>query len=348
MSLSFKNIRHSYDDAPVLDNLDLIAENAQITCLLGPSGGGKSTLLRLAAGLEKIQSGEIHIDGECIASSTLHPAPESRPVGMMFQENALFPNMTVGQNIAFGIAHLNTSKQEQRINELLAMVGLADFAERYPHELSGGQQQRIALVRSLAPEPKILLMDEPYANIDITLRRSLREAARKTIKQDGTTVVLVTHDPEEAMEMADVIAVLDKGKIVQAGSPQGVYENPKSESVAALFGGAQSMAAIAEDGRYKTEYGYIEPPLTQSELPHKGHIVFRPQGMSVEHDSSSSLIVEDIRYVGDAWLGFLVPNDAPAATKPLRVALSDGGSFAIADTVSLQANHQGFFVFPEL
>ena len=203
MSLSFNHISHTYQDTQVLNDLSLTAQPGQITCLLGPSGGGKSTLLRLAAGLGTIQTGQIELNGELLASSSLHPPPEKRPIGLMFQDNALFPHMRVSQNIAFGLAGIAKQEQAARVQALLEMAGMPSFAKRYPHELSGGEQQRIALLRSLAPQPQVILMDEPYASIDITLRRTLREAARQTLKQSETTTILVTHDPSEAMEMAD-------------------------------------------------------------------------------------------------------------------------------------------------
>jgi iron(III) transport system ATP-binding protein len=345
MALCFKNISYSYDKLDVLKDLSLEAKSGQITCLLGPSGGGKSTLLHLAAGIEPIQRGSIEVNGQLIASPDVHLPPEQRPVGLMFQESALFPHMSVEKNVAYGISGLSKSERDRRVASLLSMVGLEGYAQRYPHELSGGQQQRIALVRSLAPEPSVLLMDEPYASIDITLRRSLREAARATLKQSGTTSVMVTHDPSEALEMADTIAVLDRGCIVQVGSPKELFEQPATVSVAALFGDAQVIPAEKSGHHFLTDYGKISCSAAYAQLHDetKCELVVRPSGLKVKKDIQSSLIVADLRYVGGDWLAFLIQKESPPAIPALRVVIE--GSVNIGDSVSLSAGSAGFFVY---
>ncbi len=348
MSLRFINISHAYQDAQVLDHLSLTAQAGEITCLLGPSGGGKSTLLRLAAGLETVQTGSIELDGKLLASAATNPPPEKRPIGLMFQENALFPHMTVTENIAFGLNDLPKPKQQQRVESLLEMAGMALFKQRYPHQLSGGEQQRIALLRSLAPQPQVILMDEPYASIDITLRRSMREAARHTLKQMGATTILVTHDPSEAMEMADMIAVLDHGKILQAGTPQTIYEQPVAPSVAALFGDAQLLDAGITGQGFHTAYGDIQAPMqaTQPNTNEHCQLAIRPNGLRLEKNSHSPLEIIDMRYIGEGWIAFLLPERARPSTKPLRVALTQSTTFKITDRVSLHANAEGFYSFP--
>lgn len=346
MSLVFKNISHQYRHTQVLNDLSLAAKAGEITCLLGPSGGGKSTLLRLAAGLETIQTGCIELDGEELASATRHPPPEQRPIGLMFQENALFPHMTVARNIAFGLTGQSKPQQQQRVNSLLEMAGLPAFNERYPHELSGGEQQRIALLRSLAPQPRVILMDEPYASIDITLRRALREAARQTLKLAGATTILVTHDPAEAMEMADAIAVLDHGRILQTGAPQTIYEQPAAPSVAALFGDAQQLEAQSTTHGFSTAYGEIAAPDHARPGSDTGcRLVIRPDGLSLQKSDAANLKIIDLRYVGAGWIAFLLPQDALPSTRPLRVAVPRGGQFNLSDTVSLHAKSMGFFCF---
>lgn len=348
MTLRFNNISHAFDDTPVLSNLNLLVNPGEITCLLGPSGGGKSTLLCLAAGLEPIQAGTIEVDGQVLASPNLMPPPEKRPIGMMFQENALFPHLTVEENVAFGLNHLKNGERHARVLELLELVGLAALADRYPHQLSGGQQQRIALVRSLAPQPRVLLMDEPYASIDITLRRSLREAARHTLKRSGTTAIMVTHDPPEAMEMADVIAVLDGGNIVQQGSPEEIYERPAAVSVAALFGDAQRIEAECVGNKFITPYGEI---LNENAAVQASQgvcdLVVRPRGFHVISKAESSLKIIDLRYVGDGWLAFLSSDQVPVSAEPIRVEIDSPNELSIGDGVQLSAGGSGFFVFPK-
>lgn len=346
MSLCFRNVSYTYDNTEVLRGVDLEINKGDITCLLGASGSGKSTLLHLAAGLKALQQGSIEIDGELLASPEQTPPPEQRPIGLMFQENALFPNMTVAQNIGFGLDGQEQKVIEQRVATLLEMVGLPSYGERYPHQLSGGQQQRVTLARSLAPAPKVLLMDEPYANIDVTLRRVLREAARKALRQSGTTTVMVTHDPDEALEMGDRIAVLDGGKIMQLDTPQKIYQQPSTAMVAKLFGGAQSLQATHAENQFQTEYGPIAIG-AGIQAPQSGacELVFRPEGLEVIQDNNSSLIITDLRFLGNSWLALLLPENAPTSLTPLRARLPLDLTLATGDRVSLVGRSSGFFSF---
>ena len=344
MALQFNSVSHRYGENEVLTNLDFGVDTGKITCLLGPSGGGKSTLLRLAAGLEPLTSGSIDLDGVQIASPQKSLPPERRPVGMMFQENALFPHMNVEQNVAFGLKGWSTAKKKARVQELLAMADLSGYGARRPHQLSGGQQQRVALIRSLAPQPRVLLMDEPYASIDVTLRRNLREAARRTIKKSGTTAIMVTHDPSEAMEMADVIAVLDEGKILQVGTPEEVYQRPSAAAVAALFGESQLIRAERVSGGFETEYGMITCSSQAAASAQSVDLVLRPGGIRLVEDKSSPLQVIDRRFIGGSSLAFLEVHDASAGGQPLRVALEHQSAFNVGDRARLQAEEVGFFV----
>ena len=244
MSLAFQNVGHSYGDLRVLSGVTLEARSGEILCLLGASGSGKTTLLRLAAGLESLQEGSIFVDGALIAAPGRDMPPEKRSFGMVFQDHALFPHLTVAENIAFGLA--KRSKEEVRavVAQRLASVGLAGFETRYPHTLSGGQQQRVALARALAPSPTAMLLDEPFASVDVTLRRALREEARLALKETGVVTLVVTHDPVEAMEIADRIAVMERGRIAQCATPEELYAKPASALVASLFGDAQRFPAI--------------------------------------------------------------------------------------------------------
>ncbi|HEY6964208.1 MAG TPA: ABC transporter ATP-binding protein [Erythrobacter sp.] len=251
MSLEFRHIAHAYGAVRALEDVSFTAPAGEITCLLGASGCGKSTLLGLAAGLLRVQQGEIALGGEVLADSAHNPAPEARPVGLVFQDGALFPHMTLRANVAFGLP----KARRDEADGWLAKVGLAGMGARYPHELSGGQQQRAALARAMAPGPQVLLMDEPFASVDIVLRRSLRRECRMLLREAGSTVVLVTHDPSEALDVADRIAVMEAGRIVQFGTPQELHESPATASVGAIFSGAQVIAGRRTEEGLDTPFG---------------------------------------------------------------------------------------------
>ncbi|MEM1051123.1 MAG: ABC transporter ATP-binding protein [Pseudomonadota bacterium] len=256
MSLEFRHIAHAYTGragrVEALQDIIFTAPSGKITCLLGASGSGKSTLLNLAAGLLDVQSGSILVDGELMAEPGLNPPPEARPVGLVFQDGALFPHMTVAKNVGFGLSAGGNAAQ---IEQWLERVGLVGLGTRFPHELSGGQQQRAALARAMAPEPQVLLMDEPFASVDIVLRRRLRRDCRRLLRDAKTTTILVTHDPEEALDIADHIAVMEDGHIVQLGTPEDLHERPASASVGAIFGGAQVVTARREGDVLFTSLG---------------------------------------------------------------------------------------------
>ena len=217
---------------PVLQDVSLGIDAGAMLCLLGPSGCGKTTLLRLIAGFEEPDAGTIALQGRQVSAPGRVVAPEKRQVGMVFQDYALFPHMTVAQNIVFGLYRRPASHRRRRLADLLQLVGLEDMAARYPHELSGGQQQRVALARALAPGPQLLLLDEPFSNLDVNLRRQLRHEMREVLRQTNMTTVLVTHDQEEALSFADHVAILDAGQVVQYGSPEALVQNPATRFVA--------------------------------------------------------------------------------------------------------------------
>jgi len=234
-----------------LEDISFTAPAGEITCLLGASGCGKSTLLGLAAGLLRVQQGTITLGGEVLADAVHHPPPEARPVGLVFQDGALFPHMTLRANVAFGLPKARRGEADA----WLAKVGLAGMGTRYPHELSGGQQQRAALARAMAPEPQVLLMDEPFASVDIVLRRRLRRECRILLREAGATVVLVTHDPAEALDIGDRIAVMEAGRIVQFGTPPELHEAPATAAVGAIFSGAQVIAGTRAEEGLDTPFG---------------------------------------------------------------------------------------------
>ncbi|MHC8509152.1 MAG: ABC transporter ATP-binding protein [Rhodospirillales bacterium] len=258
--LKFTGVRHAFGGVEVLNGVDITAERARVTCLLGPSGCGKTTLLRVAAGLERLQQGRVEIAGEVMADAGADAGahtdtpPERRGVGLMFQDFALFPHLTILENVTFGTG-AGTPERRAWALKHLEIFGLSDLAGRYPAQLSGGQQQRAALLRALAPEPRALLLDEPFSGLDAALRAHVREDAFHLLRETGVTALMVTHDPEEAMGMADSILVMREGRIVQSGAPMDVYFHPRDRFVTQLFGPANILPARVKNGLAQTPLG---------------------------------------------------------------------------------------------
>ncbi len=250
--LIIENVSHRYASQVAVADISFRAEPGTLTCLVGPSGCGKTTLLRLIAGLMPLQSGRIALNDQALATPDHSLPPEKRAVGLVFQEGALFPHMTVAENIGFGLA---ASERNSRVDELLSEVGLQDFAKRHPDTLSGGQRQRVALARAIAPRPSAVLFDEPYANLDMQLRRKLRDDAKSMIRETGAIGVVVTHDPEEVLAIADHVIVLKEGKVLQQGTARSVYERPNCLDVAQLFGHAQTLTGHISNNTVETAFG---------------------------------------------------------------------------------------------
>lgn len=240
--------------SPALDNLSLSVQTGEFLTILGRSGSGKTTVLRAIAGLERVHHGQLSIGGRVVADPRTHVKPENRRVGMVFQDYALFPHLSVIDNVAFGVQDSGGSGRASIIRAL-EMVGLDGYAERYPHELSGGQQQRVALARSLAPDPVILLLDEPFSNLDRQLRGTLRRDVLDIVESNGTTAVLVTHDREEALGMADRIAIMEAGRVLQVGAPVDLYSNSTSSEVAQLIAPSNTVRGRIAGPYVDTEAG---------------------------------------------------------------------------------------------
>lgn len=252
--LRLDGIGHEYDGAPVLRDVSLELSGGEITCLLGPSGCGKSTLLRIAAGVERQGRGRVLIDGAVVSEGARHLPPEARAIGLMFQDFALFPHLRVEENIAFGLSGPAAARAE-RVRGLLDRVGLSRHGRKYPHQLSGGEQQRVALARALAPSPRILLMDEPFSGLDNRLRDGIRDSTLDILKEESAAVLLVTHEPEEAMRMADQIALLREGRIAQRGAPYAIYNSPVDKEAAMFFSDINVVPGVVRGGAARTRFG---------------------------------------------------------------------------------------------
>jgi iron(III) transport system ATP-binding protein len=254
--LELDGLRKSYGTETVVEGLSLSVREGEILTLLGPSGCGKTTTLRLIAGLERPDGGAVRLNGESMSGSSF-VAPENRGVGVVFQEFALFPHLTARENVAFGLKDRPDGEVESRVDDLLELVDLAGQGDSYPDQLSGGQQQRVALARSLAPEPDILLLDEPFSNLDVDLRVEMREEVRKIIKRTGVTAVSVTHDQEEALSISDRVAVMNDGRIEQVGDPETVFQHPESRFVAAFLGYASFVPGYVSGDAVETDLGTV-------------------------------------------------------------------------------------------
>jgi iron(III) transport system ATP-binding protein len=281
--LELAGVGHAYSGVRVLDDVSLALRGGEVTCLLGPSGCGKSTLLRIAAGVERQDRGTVRIGGRVVSDAAAHVPPEGRSIGLMFQDFALFPHLTVAKNVGFG---LGGPGRAGRIEQLLARVGLARHADKYPHQLSGGEQQRVALARALAPRPPILLMDEPFSSLDNRLRDGIRDETLDILKEEGTAVLLVTHEPEEAMRMADRIVLMREGRIVQQGAPYTIYNGPVDKEAAMLFSDVNVVHGVVREAEADTPFGRFATPgiADQADV----EIVIRPQHLRVDFDRNGS------------------------------------------------------------
>lgn len=277
--LVLDGISRVFDGVAVVDDLSLEVSAGEIMCLLGPSGCGKSTTLRVAAGVERQDTGRVLLGGEVVSDSRIHNPPESRSVGLMFQDFALFPHLDIAANVAFG---LKKPKAERRsiAEAYLAKVGLSGFAGKFPHMLSGGEQQRVALARALAPSPRVMLMDEPFSGLDNRLRDSVRDEALSILKAEGAAVLLVTHDPDEAMKMADRIALMRQGKIVQVGAPYNVYNRPVDREAAGFFSDINVIHGSVSSRQTDTPFGrFLAPKMVDGA---DVEIIVRPEHLKVD------------------------------------------------------------------
>lgn len=285
--LQLNAIQQSYGDHRVLNDLSLTLHQGEIGCLLGPSGCGKTTALRCIAGFESISGGEIRVNGQCVSSAKSSIPPEKRQIGMVFQDYALFPHLDVVANIGFGLHRLSRSERKQRVDQWLDIVQLANAAPKYPHELSGGQQQRVALARALAPHPELLLLDEPFSNLDVSLREHLSLEVREILKAQNITAILVTHDQSEAFAIADKIGVMFNGDIEQWDTAYNLYHRPATRSVADFIGqGVFLPGTITGTNRIEIEFGALNGNIpSDCTMGSKVDVLIRPD--DILHDETS-------------------------------------------------------------
>ena len=354
-ALSLRDVQHTFAANKVVKGIDLDIAQGEVVCLLGPSGCGKTTLLRIAAGLEVVQEGTVSLEGQAIAApGKRHVPPEKRNVGLAFQDSALFPHLSVLENVTFGLKHLPSSQRRERALELLTQLGMADYADTYPHMLSGGQQQRVALARALAPTPKLMLLDEPFSSLDARLRDRIRDDTLHVLKKLGSATLLVTHDPEEAMFMADRIALMRDGKIVQQGAPYNVYTRPVDRASVAFFSDANVLRAGVSGALAQTVFGrFLAPGVPDGT---QVDIVFRPQHLRIDFDragkgplptstdgTAARAVVARARFMGnESLVEFVMDHDGSTlrATVP-NVFLPQPGA-----VMWLTVRRDRCFVFP--
>jgi iron(III) transport system ATP-binding protein len=267
---------------PAVEDVSISISRGEILALLGPSGCGKTTTLRIIAGFERPDTGTVTIAGQTVASDAEFLQPENRGVGMVFQDYALFPHLSVRDNIAYGLRKLNRTQRRDRVDELMELTGLLEFADRYPHQLSGGQQQRVAMARALAPEPHVLLLDEPFSNLDTELRFQMRTEVRALLKQVNTTAILVTHDQQEAMMMADRMAVMLEGHVQQVDVPEVIYHYPATRAVANFVGQGTFVPATVAGSIAESDLGRFE--LERDSAAEKVDLLLRPRDVTIDVD----------------------------------------------------------------
>jgi iron(III) transport system ATP-binding protein len=283
--LEIEDLEVLYGDVRAVAKATLVLEEPGIGALVGPSGCGKTTLLRAVAGFEKPAAGRVSIAGETVAGDGLWVPPESRRVGMVFQDGALFPHLTVRQNVGYGLSKVPGAVE--RVEDVLARVGIGELGGRYPDQLSGGQQQRVALARALAPAPQLILLDEPFASLDATLRSRVREEVRQILEANGVCALLVTHDQEEALSFAARVAVMIDGRIVQVGDPADIYQRPTSPEVAGFIGDGHLVDCTVASGRFSSEFG--DATCEAEDGP--GHLFLRPEDLKMVRESQGKGVV---------------------------------------------------------
>ena len=323
---------------PAVSGLTLQADANRVLALLGPSGCGKTTALRLIAGLERPDAGTIIVGGRTVCGDGRWTPPDRRSVGMVFQDYALFPHLTVKGNIAYGLNKLARSERQHRVDEVLRMTGLTPYAARHPHELSGGQQQRVAIARAIAPRPSLVLLDEPFSNLDVEMRGQVRAEVLDLLRAAGVTVILVTHDQDEAFVVADTIAVMNQGRIHQVGTAEQMYYQPATRFVAQFVGVANFLKAETRGGRLETALGAFEAPPSANA---HAQVLLRPEQIEVAGDGAAATVI-DREFHGHDWLYVMKVGQG----EELRLIAAGAEPLAVGDSVRLRATVHSAPSFP--
>ncbi|KZC98839.1 ABC transporter ATP-binding protein [Oceanibaculum pacificum] len=350
--LEARGLAHRYGAVSALRGVDLAIAPGEVVALVGPSGCGKTTMLRLCAGVEELQQGHLSIAGQLVAEPGRALPPERRGVGFVFQDYALFPHLKVIENVGFGLDHVGAAERRQRGLAALEQVGMAAHAQKYPHQLSGGQQQRVALARALAPQPRIVLLDEPFSGLDAQLRGQVRDDTLHVLKRAGTATLLVTHDAEEAMFMADRIAVMRDGLVQQMGTPVDIYYKPANAYVAAFFSDVNRIGGIVRGGAVATPFGPIPAPGLADGLAVEA--IIRPEALRLAAIEAADATMPTARVVAARMLGraSLVHLEAEGGgpeRPPLHLHSRVPGLFLPreGERVAVSLDRQQAFIFPK-
>src|SRR4028118_1199068 len=340
--------QYSQAASPAVASVTLTLHQGDILGLLGPSGCGKTTLLRLIAGFEQLQAGTIALAGKTVASVNMSVPPEQRDIGMVFQDYALFPHLTVAKNVGFGLTHQGKESKhniQKGVAEALALVGLEGLENRYPHELSGGQQQRVALARALAPRPALVLLDEPLSNLDVQVRLRLRQEVRDILKPTGTSGVFVTHDQEEALSISDWVAVMRGGRLEQFGTPEDVYRTPASRFVAEFVTQANFLPAQRQGHLWETEVGSFDIALTDNNSGDSfdtGELMIRQEDLILKPDDEATVVIRDRQFLGrEHCYCLLTPSG-----QELQARSATDSALPVGTKVRLSLAKQALRVFP--